>query len=214
MKEDSTLFSVSPDALAQYLEQLNDIEFWNYAYEKAHMPHSTHSSPALATLASPPDDTLTYITCELRTTHCMLPLTLVREILPSSQHITRLPDVPPWMLGILSWRGETIAAIDLCLYITKNDSSPLQNRVFLVIRHEHMSLALCVLSVASIASVVNIRQITPFALSPGTEEGEPPDGLAGVLERDPATGDQILVLDIPSLFKDVIACIEKKDSYE
>ncbi len=210
MKEDSTLFSVSPDAYAEYLEQLTDTEFWSYAYEKAYMPHLTHSSFALATATASPDDTLAYITCELRTTSCVLPLTLVREILPSPQHVTRLPDVPPWMLGILSWRGETIAAIDLCAYLRKSSSSPLHTCVFLVMQYEYTSLALCVLSVGSIATAVNIQQV-PSTL----EGGELPTGVAGVWEHSGAEQEQVFVLDIPALFKDVVRCIEeRKQSYE
>ena len=214
MKEDSTLFSVSPDAYAEYLEQLSDTEFWNHAYEKAHMPRSTHASHALATIATPPNDTLTCLTCELRVAHCMLPLALVREILPVAQHITRLPDMPPWMLGILSWRGETMAAIDLCAYLTKSSSSPLQKRVFLVIQHEHISLALCVLSVGSVTSLINTHQITPFTLPPVIEGGDPPIGIVGVWEHDDVEQKQVFVLDMPALFNDVVQCIEKKDSYE
>ena len=211
MKEDSTLFSVSPDAYAEYLEQLSDTEFWNHAYEKAHMPQASH---ALTTIATPPDATLTCITCELRTAHCLLPIPLIREILPVAQHITRLPDMPPWMLGILSWRGETIAAIDLCSYLTKSVSSPLQKCVFLVIQHEYISLALCVLSVGSVESVLNAQQITPFTLPPVTEGGEPPIGIVGVWEHGNAEQKQVFVLDMPALFNDVMQCIERKDSCE
>ncbi len=215
MKEDSTLFSVSPDAYAEYLERLTNTEFWNHAYERAHVPRSTHSSHALASMAAPPDDTLTCITCELRAARCALPLTLIREILPPSQHITRLPDVPPWMLGIFSWRSETIAAIDLCSYLTKSNSLPLHKRVFLVVQHEHTSLALCVLSIGSFATDVNVQQVTPFSHSSMTEGDELPIGVAGVWEHADAEQEQMFVLDIPALFKDVVQCIEeRKQSYE
>lgn len=212
MKEDSTLFSVSPDAYAEYLEQLSDTEFWNHAYEKAHMPRLSHSSHALAMVATSPGDTLSCITCELRTARCVLPLTLVREILPNAQHIARLPDMPHWMLGILSWRGETMAAIDLCSYLTKSDTSPLQKHVFLVLQHASISLAFCVLSVE--ATVVNVQQITPFTLPPVTESGEAPIGIVGVLEHNDVGPQQVFVLDIPALFNDVVQCIERKATYE
>ena len=217
MKQDSTLFSVSPDAYAEYLEHLSDTEFWNHAYEKAYMPRSTHAAHALATIATPPDDTLTCITCELRTAQCMLPLTLVREILPASQQVTLLPDMPFWMLGILSWRSETMAVIDLCSYLTKSSSSPLHKRVFLVIQYEHLSLAFCVLSIDPIATVVNANQIVPLALPPATYGGTPPEtplGIAGMWEHDNVGQELVLVLDIPALFKDVVQCIERGNSHE
>ncbi|GAC1431558.1 MAG: hypothetical protein PVS3B3_14700 [Ktedonobacteraceae bacterium] len=214
MKEDSTLFSVSPDAYAEYLEQLSDTEFWNHAYEKAHMPRSPHALQALATVAIVPDHMLTCITCELRTAQCILPLTIIREILPVSQRLTLLPDMPFWMLGILSWRGETIATIDLCSYLTKSCSSPLQKHAFLIVQHEHLSLALCVLSIDAIVTVVNTNQIVPFALAPAIAGGETPVGIVGVWEHGNVGQKQVFVLDIPTLFKDVVQSIERNDSHE
>ncbi len=211
MKEDSTLFSVSPDAYAEYLEQLSDTEFWNHAFEKAHMPRSTHAAHALATVTAPSDDTLTCITCELRTTQCVVPLTFIREILPETQQITLLPDVPPWMLGILSWRGKTVAAIDLCAYLTKSRPTPLQNHLFLIIHHEHISLAVCVLSIISATTLVNINQIRPITLP---HSNEPPIGIVGVWTSDTSKQEKVFVLDIPVLFKDMIQCIERGNSHE
>ena len=216
MKEDSTLFSVSPNVYAEHLERLTDAEFWNYAYEKAHMPRSMHAKHALTTMVTPPDDTLTCITCELRTAQCVLPLTHIREILSPSQHITLLPDAPPWMLGILSWRSETIAAIDLCSYLTKSNSSPLHNRVFLVVQHNHTSLAFCVLSIGSTTTIDNTQQVTPFSLPPVTEgSNSPPLGVVGMWNHGGTEQGQIFVLDMPAIFEDVVQCIEeRKQSHE
>lgn len=212
MKEDSTLFSVSPDAYAEYLEQLSDTEFWSHAFEKAHMPRSAHAVHALTPVATPPDETLTCVTCELRTTQCVVPLAFIREILPETHHIARLPDVPPWMLGILSWRGETVAAIDLCSYLTKSSPAPLQSHVFLIIQHEHISLALCILSLISATTIVNVNHIMPFTLPPDMAGSEPPAGIVGVWKSD--TSEQVLVLDMPILFNDMVQCIERGNRHE
>jgi len=211
MKDDSALFSVSPDAYAEYLEHLSDAEFWNYAYEKAHTPHSTRSTQALTSIATPPDNMLTCLTCELRTAHCILPLTIIREILLMSQHLTLLPAIPFWMLGILSWRGETIAAIDLCSYLTKNISSPLQDPVILIVQHEGISLALCVLSISSTLTFVNSNQFPPFSLSSTLKEVEVPVGIVGVWEQENAEQKQTLVLDIPALIKDVVQSVCREE---
>ena len=212
MKEDSMLFSVSPEAYAEYLEQLSDTEFWKHAYEKAHVPYSTHPTQALISASAQPDDTLACLTCDLRTARCLLPLTIVREILPSSQRITLLPDVPFWMLGILSWRSETIAVIDLCSYLTKSSSPPLQDRLILIVEHDNLSLALCVLSIISTMTVVDSSHITPFTLPP-TVEGVPV-GIVGVWEYEPMQQEKTFVLDIPALFEDAMQCIERSVSRE
>ncbi|GAC1491010.1 MAG: hypothetical protein NVS2B14_03310 [Chamaesiphon sp.] len=95
MNEDSMLFSLSPFAYAEYLEHLSNDEFWNHAYEKAHMYHSVQSSQTLTTVAAPPDNnnTLTCIICSLRNGRCVLPLASIREMLPPSQQLTLLPQV-------------------------------------------------------------------------------------------------------------------------
>ena len=118
------------------------------------------------------------------------------------------------MLGILSWRGETIAAIDLCSYLTKSSSSPLQKCTFLIVQHEHLSLALCVLSVGSVVRAVNVDQITPFALPPAVEGGEIPVGIVGVWEHGNTEQHPVFVLDMPTIFKDVVQCLERQDSHE
>ena len=199
MKEDSTLYSVSPDAYAEYLEQLSDTDFWNHAFEKSGMGRSIRAAQALATIAPQPDETLI---CELRAAHCVLPLSLVREILPTPQHITLLPDVPPWMLGILSWRGETMAAIDLCACLSKSTTLPLQNRVTLIAQHEQIRLALCVRSIDSTSTAVDTLL---------TQDGKPPISITGVLEQKDTTQDQVLVLDIPALFDDIVRSIERRE---
>ena len=211
MKEDSTLYSISPDAYAEYLEGLSNTEFWNQAYEKAHMPRSEHAAHALATIAVlPDDDALSCIPCELRNGHCLLPLPFVREILPLSQQITLLPDAPPWMLGILSWRGETLAVIDLCTYLTRS-TSPLPRRVFLIVQHDYITLALCVLSIGPAMASVSTHEITPLTLPPAPEGTETPVGFIGMWERD---NNEYACLDIPALFRAMAQHIERKPDHE
>ncbi|GAC1390467.1 MAG: hypothetical protein NVS4B11_22460 [Ktedonobacteraceae bacterium] len=210
MNEDSTLFSVSPDAYAEYLEHLSNDEFWDHAFEKAHVPYSARPTQALVTIAPPPDNMLTCITCELRTARCILPLAAIHEILPISQYLTLLPDTPPWMMGILSWRGETMAAIDLCSYLTKSITYPLQERVTLIVQHETLFLAFCVLSVGSTVTVVDPNYFTLFKLPPASEGAETPVGIVGVLEHEDAGQEKVFVLDMAALFEDVVQHIERK----
>ena len=214
MMEDSTLFSVSPEAYAEYLEQLSDTAFWHHAREKAHMPYSTHPTQALITVTAQPENTLTCLTCELRAARCVIPLTSIREILSASQRFTLLPDVPFWMLGILSWRNETLAAIDLCSYSTQSTSSPMPEHITLIVQHEGLSLALCVLSVVSTLSYIDTNQIVPLTLPLDMEGYEAPIGLAGMLKREDAGQEVTLVLDMAGLFKDVMQSIERKAHHE
>jgi len=46
----------------------------------------------------------------LADTHLLLPNISIAEILPW-RRIRALPDMPPWCLGMLGWRGETLPVI-------------------------------------------------------------------------------------------------------
>lgn len=93
-----------PELNIQDLEQMNDEEFWGYARQRA------HSLPELSSHAE-------YIECKLRSGTCLIALRDLVEVLPSSHRLGRLPDMPAWMGGILAWRGETIAIVNLDLYL-------------------------------------------------------------------------------------------------
>ena len=56
----------------------------------------------------------------LADTHLLLPNVSVAEILPW-RRIKLLPDAPPWCLGLLGWRGESVPVIQ---FETLNGASP------------------------------------------------------------------------------------------
>jgi len=214
MNEDAAQHLLSPYEYAEYLEKLSNDEFWNHARTLA--SHSAHPMQTFTPVTYPPDSTLICATCSLRDTCCVLPFTIIREILPVSQHITRLPDVPPWMIGILSWRGETIAAIDLCAYLTQKILPLPQERVTLIVQHEGMFLAFCILSFDATPTAIDISRVVPVSL-PSIDESEesPPAhvGIVGVWEPGDTAQEKPLVLNIPLLFKDIIQHIERKAHY-
>ncbi len=211
MNEDSTLFSISPNAYAEYLEHLTDEEFWDHAFAKA---HATHPTSALATIAAPTQEYLACATCQLRNERYILPLAALHEIVPVPQHVTFLPDVPLWMLGIVSWRGETVAAIDLEAYLAKSEAMPLGGRNLLIAHHDELLMAFCVSFIEPIINV-DATQITFFEESRYLSS-EVPVGIRGIWEpkdKSAQNGD-MLVLDVPTLFNDVLRHLEKKTTHE
>jgi chemotaxis signal transduction protein len=87
------------------LEELSDEEFWNYARELAGI---TYQAPQHQE----------YLECELASGPCLIPLAELDEVVLPPHRLTLLPATPDWMRGIIAWRGETIAVIDLDAYLS------------------------------------------------------------------------------------------------
>lgn len=87
------------------LERLSDEEFWNYAHELA---GKTYQVP----------EHHEYLECELASGPCLVPLAALDEVVLPPHRLTLLPSMPSWMRGIIAWRGETIAVIDLDAYLS------------------------------------------------------------------------------------------------
>lgn len=88
----------------QNLALLSDEAFWEFARELA-----TH-----ITTANYPEE---YLECLLQRGSHLIPLNTLFEVVAPPHFIARLPAMPPWMPGIVAWRGESIAVIDLESYL-------------------------------------------------------------------------------------------------
>src|SRR5207237_9921853 len=80
-------------------------EFWDYARALA------RQVPA----AAQSED---YLECALGTGTCLIPLTMLNEVVLRPHRLTLLPATPEWLQGIVAWRGEAISVIDLSLYLS------------------------------------------------------------------------------------------------
>ena len=213
MIEDAAQYPLSPYEYAIYLDNMSNDDFWDHA--KALAAQSSRPMQMLAPLDTLPKTTLTCVTCFLREGgSCVLPFAVIREILPISQHITRLPDVPPWVIGVLSWRGETMPAIDLCAYIAQKELPHPRERITLITKHEETWLALCVLSINVTPAIVDIEQVVSFSpsLLANDEDIPPLRGIVGLWEMEESIDSKKpLVLDIPLVFKDIMQRIENRD---
>ena len=82
-----------------------------------------------------------YLECELSCGNCLIPLKAIVEVLPSSQQYTHLPLTPSWMPGLFAWRGETIALIDLDMYLCRVSSSR-QGGMFVIANYNDITVGL------------------------------------------------------------------------
>lgn len=99
-------------AHASFLAQLSDNEFWSHAAEMAY-----HLSAATDSRNSEEDIANDYLLCELGQGACLLPLASLHEVMVLPAHFTRLPFTPSWLLGVMAWRDEAIAVVDLTAYL-------------------------------------------------------------------------------------------------
>lgn len=94
------------------LEQLSDEAFWGYAFNAANpVPHLPAKLDA-------------YLVCQLSSGPWLLPLDALHEIVLTSQLYTHLPATPQWMPGLMAWRGDAIAVINLDAYLCTLQERP------------------------------------------------------------------------------------------
>jgi chemotaxis signal transduction protein len=184
---------------AQIFEQLSDEEFWRYAREAANP-----SGPS-------PGQVDEYLVCRLGARYCMFPLAIVGEVAPSPHQRTILPDVPHWMSGLTTWRGEIIAEIDLEAYLWS--TAEYEDRVafgygqrqanfLLVVRAQNVTFGLIVTAVNTVVRF-DAEHMVPFELAPDWCSALCPEVIKGIL-------DDVLVLNIPAIFDDIVEQIKEQ----
>lgn len=140
-----------PGVAMQELERMSDEEFWNYARQRA------HALPELSSHAE-------YIECKLSTHACLIAFQDLAEVLPPPHRLARLPGMPAWMAGIMAWRGETIAVVNLDLYVSgsqHSDSSWLADSMLLIASCSGMVMGLLVPALGFTATIAFEQIVSP-----------------------------------------------------
>lgn len=114
---------------------LNDEAFWDYARELA-----SQSETAVY-----PEE---YLECLLRQGTCLIALKSLYDVVLPPHRLALLPATPPWMAGIVAWRGEAIAVIDLEAYLA--DVELAREGTLLIANYEGLPVGLLVSSVGMI----------------------------------------------------------------
>ncbi len=139
-----------PGVTMQELERMNDEECWNYARQRA------RALPELPSHAE-------YIECKLSTRACLIAFQDLAEVLPPPHRLARLPGMPGWMAGIMAWRGETIAVVNLDLYLSGpqySDPSWLADSMLLIAGCFGLAMGLLVPALG-FTSTIALEQIVP-----------------------------------------------------
>ncbi len=131
---------------AQLLEQLSDQEFWQHAHQLAQ--------------PSPPNQVETHLIFTVDQYSFLLPLTALCEIISSPCTSTRLPTIPSWMMGIMTWHMKVIPVIDFSAYFTQSVARS-SAQFLLVTQQEDLLVGLCIDHVESIIGY-DVAQVDPF----------------------------------------------------
>ncbi len=169
------------------LERMSNEEFWNYARERAGIV------PQRSSQAGDYRDQL--LECELSGGNCFVPLKSIIEVVPPPHRYAQLPVTPGWMRGLVAWRGEVIAVIDLDMYLCGVSASP-PDGMLLVANHADVTVGLLVPNVGLTTSV-QFEHMNPFT-GPSVFYTPMRAGVViGVIAEKP-------VLDVSALLPDVV----------
>lgn len=174
---------------------MNDEEFWKYARQRA------HNVPELPSHAE-------YLECKLSGKACLVALRDLAEVLPPPHRFARLPGMPAWMAGIMAWRGETIAVVNLDLYLLPPpdaDLSRVTDGMLLVLRSAGRTLGLLVPALG-FTSTIEFEQVSPLAGSAGFALADDAGVVVGIYENMP-------ILNIPALLAGLVQQIGMATSH-
>lgn len=180
MNDYPTAMTATLDAThLQDLASLSDEAFWAYARELAQsIEQAVH-----------PEE---YLECRLRDGLCFLALDALYAVVLPPHSIAALPASPRWMPGIVAWRGEVIAVIDLEAYLSEQPMECVQEGTLLIAHSEGLPVGLLV------PGVENIRR--------RASEGESERASQGAMNCAPTHEqlDESLIVDVPSMLADAL----------
>jgi chemotaxis signal transduction protein len=107
MEQRPAAISTSFDsALASHLEQISDDEFWALAHQQVVVTESGTAREE-------------YLECKLdgASGYCLLALEALSQVVLPRHRFALLPAMPGWMIGLVAWRGDTLAVVDLAAYL-------------------------------------------------------------------------------------------------
>lgn len=175
-----------PELSIQKLERMGEEEFWSYARQRAHI---VPESPSRAE----------YVECKLGSGTCLVALRDLAEVLSPPHRLARLPGMPFWMAGIMAWRGETIAVVNLDVYILPVPTLPFPQVVdsMLLVAHTHNQTLGLLVPALGFTTTIEFEKISAF-------NGSSNPALAGKASIVEGVYTDIPVLNISALLAELV----------
>jgi chemotaxis signal transduction protein len=184
------------------LEQLSDDEFWAYARRLA----------ASAPLAAPPEEYLTCVLSSGKGKQCLIPLGTLYEIVLPPHRIAPLPAMPPWMEGVVAWRGEIIAVVDLYAYLSGQNMDGSREGMLVIANCASLPLGLLVSACGAVRSAQG-EDGPPLSTAPDEVEAGSSWCLGERAAYVKGVRDKLLVLDMDGLLGHMVQEIGRAASY-
>jgi chemotaxis signal transduction protein len=193
----------------QFLKQLSEKEFWDYA---ATCTHTTHAVPD----DEEPSDA--YIVCDLGSLGCVLPLADLRAIVPSPTCFSLLPDTPGWMPGLAAWSNTILATVDLRAYLLQGTPvSTCPSAMLLVTQYEDLFFGLLTPVIGTMLNLDAVPWQSPAQVET-THNFACPAAIKGIsLHPNDVMGmeemEMALLLDIPVMLSNIVKEIRTTAAY-
>lgn len=148
----------------------------------------------IATHEETKEDNTSFITFSLESETYAVPIQTIEEII-GCQDISLLPNVPPFIKGVINLRGELVPVLDLRLKfgLEPRDYTPLT--VFLIVRVDTRVMGMVVDNVADVLVIDPAR----VQKTPAFSASIPTDFIEGVYKDQQE--QMVILVDIPSLIK-------------
>jgi chemotaxis signal transduction protein len=193
----------------QFLKQLSERDFWDYAEWAAAGVETTPDNHE-------PSDA--YLVCDLGSLGCVLPLADLRAIVPSPAYFSLLPDTPAWMPGLAAWSNVILAAVDLQAYLLQGMSASTRPpAMLLVAQHEDLIFGLLAPVIGTMLTLDTVHWQSPEQVET-TCNFTCPDAIKRIsLDTKEVMGmeemEMVLLLDIPVMLADIEKQIRTMAAY-
>jgi chemotaxis signal transduction protein len=180
------IYTPLPGLNIQDLERMKEEDFWEYVRQRAHA-------------VSEPPSHAEYLECKLSNKACLIALRDLAEVLPPPHRLARLPEMPAWMVGIMAWRSETIAVVNLDLYLLSGQEAAIPQPtegMLLIASQPGQALGLLVPAIG-FTSTIELEQIVPLPVATKSMLAEETGIIAGIYTDLP-------ILNIPRLLAGLI----------
>jgi len=189
----------------QFLEQLTDEAFWEFAATCARSPSSQQVQ------------TEEYVICRIGgNVECLVALAELHAVVPAPSRFSLLPAAPAWMLGITAWIGKLLAVVDLGAYLTQSPASHSPYSTILLVRYEQHLLGFATSITGTLAHLDAAHIVQLPEQADGSFFTPCPGAFKGIYNRDQKEQDNknidkekreempLLVLNIPAILTDIV----------